>query len=104
MFNRIPGLILLFQLLRVYTILLYEDVTESFRTESQRNKQQQTLVEKQQKGLWRQNSLGWLTNSDTTAASGRELYHLKFSIQTASPETFGYTLVYWTLVLNLHSL
>jgi len=34
-------------------------------------------------------------NSDTTAASGRELYHLKFSLQTASPETFGYTLVYY---------
>jgi hypothetical protein len=32
-------------------------------------------------------------NSDTTASSGRELYHLQFSVQTASPETFGYTLV-----------
>jgi hypothetical protein len=32
-------------------------------------------------------------NSDTTAPSGRELYHLQFSLQTASPETFGYTLV-----------
>jgi len=25
--------------------------------------------------------------------SGRELYHLQYSIQVASPETFGYTLV-----------
>jgi hydroxymethylpyrimidine pyrophosphatase-like HAD family hydrolase len=25
--------------------------------------------------------------------SGRELYHLQFSFQGASPETFGYTLV-----------
>jgi hypothetical protein len=32
-------------------------------------------------------------NSDTTALSGRELYHLQFSLQVASPETFGYTLV-----------
>jgi hypothetical protein len=32
--------------------------------------------------------------SDTTAPSGRELYHLQFSLQAASPETFGYTLVY----------
>jgi hypothetical protein len=32
-------------------------------------------------------------NSDTTAPSGRELYHLQFSIQAASPETFGYTFV-----------
>jgi hypothetical protein len=33
-------------------------------------------------------------NRDTTAPSGRELYHLQFSLQAASPETFGYTLVY----------
>jgi len=33
-------------------------------------------------------------NSDTTAPSGRGLYHLQFSLQAASPETFGYTLVY----------
>jgi hypothetical protein len=32
-------------------------------------------------------------NSDTTAPSGRELYHLQFSLQAASPETFGYTLI-----------
>jgi hypothetical protein len=32
-------------------------------------------------------------NSDTTAPSGRELYHLQFSLQAASPETSGYTLV-----------
>jgi hypothetical protein len=31
-------------------------------------------------------------NSDTTAPSGRELYHIQFSLQAASPETFGYTL------------
>jgi hypothetical protein len=32
-------------------------------------------------------------NSDTTASSGRELYHLQFSLQAASPETSGYALV-----------
>jgi hypothetical protein len=32
-------------------------------------------------------------NSDTTAPSGRELYHLQFSLKAASPETSGYTLV-----------
>jgi hypothetical protein len=32
-------------------------------------------------------------NSDTTAPSGRELYHLQFSLRAASPETFRYTLV-----------
>jgi len=29
-------------------------------------------------------------NSDTTAPSGRDLYHLQFSLQAASPETYGY--------------
>jgi hypothetical protein len=29
-------------------------------------------------------------NSDTTAPSGRELYHLHFSLQVASPETRRY--------------
>jgi hypothetical protein len=32
-------------------------------------------------------------NSDTTTHSGRELYHLQFSLQAASPGTFGYNLV-----------
>jgi hypothetical protein len=32
-------------------------------------------------------------NSDRTAPSGRELYHLQFSPQEANPETFGYTLI-----------
>jgi hypothetical protein len=32
-------------------------------------------------------------NSDINAPSGIELYHLQFSLQAASPETFGYTLV-----------
>jgi hypothetical protein len=34
-----------------------------------------------------------LQNSDTTAPSGRELYHSHLSLQAASPETFEYTLV-----------
>jgi hypothetical protein len=32
-------------------------------------------------------------NSDPTAPNGTELYHLQFSLQAASPEPFGYTLV-----------
>jgi hypothetical protein len=32
-------------------------------------------------------------NSDTTAPSGKELYHLQISLQAASPETFEYSLV-----------
>jgi hypothetical protein len=33
-------------------------------------------------------------NSDKTASSSRELYHLQFLLQAASSETFGYTFVY----------
>jgi hypothetical protein len=33
-------------------------------------------------------------NSDTTAPSGLELCHLQFSLQEASPETFGYTIIH----------
>jgi len=32
-------------------------------------------------------------NNDTNAPNSTELYHLQFSLQAASPETFGYTLV-----------
>jgi len=32
-------------------------------------------------------------NSNTTTYSGRQLYHLQFSLQSASPETFRYTLL-----------
>jgi hypothetical protein len=34
-------------------------------------------------------------NSDTTAPSGKQLYHLRFSLQAASQETFWYNLVYF---------
>jgi hypothetical protein len=43
-------------------------------------------------------------NSDTAAPSGRELYHLQFSLQKASPETFGYTLVYRGVTNTTHLL
>jgi hypothetical protein len=34
-----------------------------------------------------------LKNTDATAPGGRELYHLQFLLQAASPETFGYTVL-----------
>jgi hypothetical protein len=40
-------------------------------------------------------------NSDTTAPSGRELYHLQFSLQAASLKTFGYTLITYTYLIRL---
>jgi hypothetical protein len=33
-------------------------------------------------------------NFDTAASSGRKLYHLQFSLQAASPETYGYSLIH----------
>jgi hypothetical protein len=36
-------------------------------------------------------------NRDTTARSGRELYHLQFSLQVAGSKTFGYTFIYCLL-------
>jgi hypothetical protein len=35
-------------------------------------------------------------NSDTTAPSGIEVYHLQLPLQVTSPETFKYTLILFT--------
>jgi hypothetical protein len=51
---------------------------------------------------WRSNTKGYggkthytdSQNIDKTAPSGRELYHLQFSLQAVSSETSGYTLVF----------
>jgi hypothetical protein len=40
-------------------------------------------------------------NKDTTAPSRRDIYHLQFSLQAASPETFGYTLVTYSVHVKL---
>jgi hypothetical protein len=58
-------------------------------------------MNKNNKQLLRSNTKGYggkiryteSQNSDKTAPSGRELYRIQFSLQAASPETFGYTLV-----------
>jgi hypothetical protein len=76
---------------------IYKGISKSFWTEL--ITKSTTLIEKQHKGLWCQNSLDWPQNSNTVATSGRELYHLQFSIQAASPESFGYTLVSMLLVV-----
>jgi hypothetical protein len=74
----------------LHKVIRYEGVTKSIRSESIK-KQTTTIntVEKQYKELCRQNS----QSSDTTASSGREVYHLQFSLQAANPETFGYTVI-----------
>jgi len=42
-------------------------------------------------------------NRDTTAPSGTELYHLQSSLQAASPETFGYSLVQVSHYLHVYN-
>jgi hypothetical protein len=39
-------------------------------------------------------------NRNATAPSGRELYNFQFSFQAASPETFGYTLAWFHVLLT----
>jgi hypothetical protein len=72
---------------------LYEGVSKSFRTvdnEISRNKHSLRSSTKSYGGKTHNTGS---QNSDTTAPNGRELYNLQFSLQAASPKTFGYTLV-----------
>jgi len=55
------------------------------------------LTEKQHKGLWRQNSLDWLTKQRHNCTLWQRAIHLQFSLLAASPETFGRTFVSSTL-------
>jgi hypothetical protein len=55
--------------------------------------QQYALVEKHAKYYGGKTHYADSQNKDTTAPSGRELYHVQFSLQATSPETSGYTLV-----------
>jgi len=41
-----------------------------------------------------------LTHKTAITQSGRELYHLQFSLQAASPETSVYILLYQTPVIR----
>jgi len=41
-----------------------------------------------------------LTQNTDITASGREPYHLQFSVQAASPESFGYTLIQSEIVFS----
>jgi hypothetical protein len=52
------------------------------------------LLRSNTKGYGGKTHYTYSQNSDTTAYSGRKLYHLQFSLQVASPESYGYTLVH----------
>jgi hypothetical protein len=75
---------------------LYEGVSKRFRTESI-TKYRLTTINTRREATLRVMAakLTELThkNSDTIAPNGKELYHLQFSLQAASPETSGYNLV-----------
>jgi len=72
----------------------YEGISKSFRTES--ITKSATTINTRSEATQRvvATKLTRLTHKIAiiTAPSGRELYHLQFSLQTASPETFRYTL------------
>jgi hypothetical protein len=80
----------------------YEDVSKSFRTEFNEinNNNNKHSLRSNTKGYGGKSHQTDSQNSDTTAPSGRELYHLQFSLQAASSETFVYSLVIFSLILG----
>jgi hypothetical protein len=81
---------------------IYEGVSKSFRTESimkyMLNNNKHSL-RSNTKGYGDRTHWNDSQKSDTTASSGRELYHLQFSLVAASPETSGYILVILSWIL-----
>jgi hypothetical protein len=75
-------------------ILKFPDWVDN-RTNNNNNK---NLLRSNTKGYGSKTHQTESQNSDTTAPSGTELYHLQFSVQAASPESFGYNLI----VHNFH--
>jgi hypothetical protein len=94
---------------QMYKTCIYEGVTKSFRTKSVTKHTLTTINtrwEATQRVMAAKLTRLASQNSDTTAPSGRELYHLPFSLQAASPETFGYSLVFSLFLLydrSVHS-
>jgi hypothetical protein len=83
--------------------LLYEGVPKSFRTKSITKYTAHLRyhsLRSNAKGYGDKPNYSDSKNSDTTAPSGRELYHMQFSLRAASPETFGYTIVLSTTFKN----
>jgi hypothetical protein len=88
---------------------IYEGVSKSFRTEPITKYTLTTnkhWLRSNAKGCGDETHKTDSQNSDTTAPSGRKLYHLQFILQAAGPETFGYTLlqlqvVGWTVNAEL---
>jgi hypothetical protein len=84
-------------MLRAESLTFYEGVSKNFRTESNEinnsNNNKHSLINNTKDYSGRTHYTD-SQHSDTTAPSGKELYQLQFPLQAASPETFGYVLVF----------
>jgi hypothetical protein len=79
---------------------VYPKVSELSHNEINNNNNKKHSLRSNTKGYGGKTHQNDSQNSDTTAApSGSELYHLQFSLQAASLETCGYTLVYCEIFL-----
>jgi hypothetical protein len=66
---------------------------EGNNSSSNNNNNNKNLLRGSTKGYGGKSHYTDSQNSDTSAPSGRELYHLQLLLQAVSPETFWYTLV-----------
>jgi hypothetical protein len=76
--------------------LVYEGVSKSFRTESITKYVLTTIntrLEATQRVMAAKLTRLSHKKRDTIVPSGRKLYHLHFSLQVDSPETFGYAVL-----------
>jgi hypothetical protein len=76
---------------------MHEGISKNFRTDNEINNNEHSL-RSNTKCYGGKTRYTDSQNSDTTASSGREFCHLQFSLHAASPETFGYTLVYGKII------
>jgi len=72
---------------------MYEGVSKSFQDLGDNEINNRHSLRRNTKGYGGKTHKADSQNSDTTAHSCRELYHLQFSLQAVSPETFEYTLL-----------
>jgi hypothetical protein len=77
-------------ILNLSSTRVYPNVSELSRERNENNKHSLRSITKDYGGKTHYTDS---QNRDTIAPSGRALYHLQFSLQAASLETFGYTLI-----------
>jgi hypothetical protein len=75
-----------------YKAFIYEGASKSFRNESI-TKYTLRTINTRWEATQRVMAAKHTRLTHEMAINGRQIYHLQFSLQAASPETFGYTLV-----------